>query len=281
MRPERRAGQTLLHCPCGSDNFRKFFTYNERPAGETHFPFSAASQYYREVWRCSTCHHFVSVHNMDLTGMYQNDYVSSTYADSEGILVAFRRIISLDPVKSDNVGRVKRILEFAAVHLKAPTAENRAPTVLDIGSGLGVFLHRMKEAGWDCTALDNDPRLCQHANDNVGVKAVCGDFMTLENLGKFDVVTFNKVLEHVEYPVAMLAKSKANLRRGGFIYVELPDGEGAALEGPEREEFFIEHHHVFSMASLAMLASRAGFSVLVMERLQEPSTKYTLRAFLI
>jgi len=218
---------------------------------------------------------------MDLTGMYQNDYVSSTYADSSGILAAFERIISLDPVKSDNAGRVKRILEFAAAHLKAPTAEKRAPKVLDVGSGLGVFLQRMKEAGWDCTALDNDPRLCRHANDYVGVKAVCGDFMTLGNLGKFDAVTFNKVLEHIENPVAMLAKSKANLHRGGFIYVEVPDGEGAALEGPEREEFFIEHHHVFSMASLAMLASRAGFSVLVMERLQEPSTKYTLRAFLI
>lgn len=281
MRPERPTGRILLHCPCGSDNFHKFFTYNERPEGETPFPFSAASQYYREVWRCSTCHHFVSVHNMDLTGMYQNDYVSSTYADSEGILVAFKRIISLDPAKSDNVGRVKRILEFATAHLKAPTAENRAPTVLDVGSGLGVFLHRMKAAGWDCTALDNDPRLCRHAHDNMGVKAACGDFMTLGNLEKFDAMTFNKVLEHVENPVVMLAKSKANLRRGGFIYVEVPDGEGASLEGPEREEFFVEHHHVFSMASLAMLATRAGFSVLVMERLQEPSTKYTLRAFLI
>jgi hypothetical protein len=34
------------------------------------------------------------------------------------------------------------------------------------------------------------------------------------------------------------------------------------------------------LASIAMLALRSGFLVNCIERLQEPSTKYTLRAFL-
>jgi hypothetical protein len=34
------------------------------------------------------------------------------------------------------------------------------------------------------------------------------------------------------------------------------------------------------MASLALLATRAGFRVQTLERLREPSTKFTLRAFL-
>jgi hypothetical protein len=33
------------------------------------------------------------------------------------------------------------------------------------------------------------------------------------------------------------------------------------------------------MASVAMLAARSGLSVVSIERLQEPSTKYTLRMF--
>ncbi len=78
-----------------------------------------------------------------------------------------------------------------------------------------------------------------------------------------------------------LAKSAKHLNPGGFVYVEVPDGEAAVHEGPGREEFFIEHHHVFSAASLALLATRAGFNVQVIERLHEPSTKYTLRGFLI
>jgi hypothetical protein len=96
----------------------------------------------------------------------------------------------------------------------------------------------------------------------------------------YDVVTFNKVLEHVLDPVAMLARAADFLIPGGFVYVELPDGEAAEKDGKEREEFFIEHYHVFSVASIAILSQRAGFTVNEIERLREPSGKYTLRAFL-
>jgi hypothetical protein len=66
----------------------------------------------------------------------------------------------------------------------------------------------------------------------------------------------------------------------GFVYLELPDGEAASTEGFGREEFFVEHLHVFSFRSIVMLAERAGFRPIAVERLQEPSTKFTLRAFL-
>jgi hypothetical protein len=88
------------------------------------------------------------------------------------------------------------------------------------------------------------------------------------------------VLEHVPEPVPMLARAGAWLAPGGFVYVEVPDGEAAARDGAGREEFFIDHWHAFSAASLAMLASRAGFHAAAIERLREPSGKFTLRAFL-
>jgi hypothetical protein len=135
----------------------------------------------------------------------------------------------------------------------------------------------MRDAGWDVTALDPDPRAVEHLREHVGVGAVLGDFMTADAGGRFDLVTFNKVLEHVEDPVAMLARA-ATLT--DLVYLELPDAEGAGADGPEREEFFIEHLHVFSMASLCLLATRAGFRVRSAVRLREPSTKYTLAALL-
>ena len=78
----------------------------------------------------------------------------------------------------------------------------------------------------------------------------------------------------------MLRRSQQFVAPGGFVYLELPDGEMAAEAGAGREEFFVEHLHVFSFVSIAMLADRAGFRPLAVERLQEPSTKFTLRAFL-
>lgn len=267
-------------CLCGGKEWRTAFTYDAPPAGEVRFQFSAVADYRREVLRCTACGHFVSVHTMDDSGLYREDYVSANYG-RDGVQKAFERIVSLPPEQSDNVGRVRRILDFAAHHLAAPAREGRAPTVLDVGSGLCVFLQRVKAAGWDGTALDRDPRLVAHARDVVGVRAVCGDFASVEDPGRYDLVTFNKVLEHVNDPIGMLARAVKFLVPGGFVYVEVPDGEAAVHEGPGREEFFIEHHHVFSVVSLGVLAVRARFTVSVIERLREPSTKFTLRGFLV
>lgn len=213
---------------------------------------------------------------MDLTNLYRGAYAESTYGNR--MRQTFDRIIALPEEKSDNAGRVARVLAFARSYLPA----GRQPTLLDVGAGLAVFPYRMKQAGWYCTALDPDPRAASHAKEIAGLQAVAGDFMAVEpgQLGTFDVITFNKVIEHVEDPVAMLARSARYLNPKGFVYIEVPDGEAAAEEGPGREEFFIEHHHVFSPASVAMTAERAGFRVEALERLREPSTKFTIRAFL-
>lgn len=259
-------------CPCGREDLVAVFRYDAPPEGESRFDFSG-TRYRRDILRCPTCGHFVSRHDMDMSGLYAGEYVDATYGAA--MRAAFERIIALPSERSDNEGRVRRLVDFA--RSRFPDAP---PTVLDVGSGLCVFLHRMKREGWTCTALDPDPRAAAHARDVVGVTAICGDFEMASELGVFQVITFNKVLEHVCDPVAMLARARRHLEPGGLVYVELPDGEAAWRDGFGREEFFIEHHHVFSMASTAILAARADFSVRLMERLREPSGKYTLRAFL-
>ena len=265
-----------LECTCAGNLFELAHRYTEPPAGEIRFAFSAESGYRREIQRCTACGHFVSTHNMNTSGMYSGEYVSATYGSDNGLLRNFERIIGLDPARSDNNGRVRRVIEFAAGHF---TVGKAAPRILDVGSGLCVFLYRMKEAGWQCTALDPDPRSAQHARETVGVDAICGDFMLTADLGLFDVISFNKVLEHVESPVAMLRKAGLNLEQGGFIYIELPDGEAAQTEGFGREEFFIDHPHIFSAASFASIVERAQLRLLTIERVREPSTKFTLRGF--
>jgi SAM-dependent methyltransferase len=266
-----------LECPCGGNRFTTVHTYSAPPEGEIRFAHTGG-EYRREIRRCGLCGHFVSVHRMAAPALYGGGYVDATYGDQAGLRRAFERIVSLPPEKSDNLGRVKRLLSFAEAHL-GPARRS----ILDVGSGLGVFLHAMKRAGWRGTALDPDARAAAHARDVVEVEAVAADWIEAKGLGRFDVVTFNKVLEHAPDPIAMLRKAREHVAPAGFVYVELPDGEAAAPPGGEgygREEFFVEHWHVFSLASVARLAERAGFRALAVERLREPSTKYTLRAFL-
>jgi SAM-dependent methyltransferase len=263
-------------------HFTTMFVYDAPPPGETLFRLGHSGAYRREVRTCRLCGHFVSVHDMGLGNLYEGGYVDATYG-AERLRERFDRIVSLPEGQSDNRGRVESIVGFAAAHLHTPRAQGRPPDLLDVGSGLGVFPYEMRRAGWRCLALDPDVRAVEHCRAAAGVSAVCGDFSSVEPalVGSFDVLTFNKVLEHSVDPASMLARAALFLRPGGFVYIELPDGQAAAVEGPGREEFFIEHLHVFSPASLAMLASRAGLSPLTTERLREPSGKLTLRAFLV
>jgi hypothetical protein len=265
----------LPNCLCGNQCRELVFHYQASPAGETRFDLGGGA-YERLVYRCGVCGHMVSVHDMDLGSLYQGGYLDSTYAG--GLAEAFRRIRELPPHRSDNAGRVRRVMDWWARHGRPPAAG--PARLLDVGSGLAVFPAAMKEAGWECTVLDMDPRQAEHARSCVGVEAHCGRLQDRPRLGSHHLVSYNKVLEHVEDPIGLLAAGAGHLARGGLVYLELPDGELAAADGPEREEFFLEHYHVFSLASLAVLAHRAGFACLEVERLREPSDKYTLRALL-
>jgi len=262
---------------CGSPEKEVFFDLHERPAGETKFPSIEKQAYRRQVHRCLVCGHFTSMCAMDISGMYSGEYVNATYSDADGVRRNFERIVNLPLSKSDNAARVDRVCSYA----KNFFGDDCSRALLDIGSGLAVFPYAMKQQGWNCTALDPDPRAAAHASSVAGVNAVCADFLTDELGGKFSVITLNKVLEHVPDPSLMASRAGNLLDSPGFLYIEVPDGEGATGGGLEREEFFIEHLHVFSAASLCLLAVKSGFRILSLERLKEPSGKFTLAAFMI
>jgi 2-polyprenyl-3-methyl-5-hydroxy-6-metoxy-1,4-benzoquinol methylase len=274
-----RTEEAGRRCMCGDGRFVTRFTYDSPPEGEVRFGFSDASRYHREIARCTLCGHFVSIHDMDMSDLYAGHYVTATYGS--GLQETFERIMALPDERSDNAGRVARIVQFAETALPARVFD-RQPRLLDVGAGLGVFPARIIQRGWECVAIDPDPQASAHLRNQVGVQTVEGDFLEadLADLGSFDIVTFNKVLEHVRDPVSMLARARPLLKPHGFVYIEVPDGDTASISGAGREEFFIDHHHAFSAASAVLLAERAGFAVIGLERLVEPSEKYTIRAFL-
>ncbi|MTI10576.1 class I SAM-dependent methyltransferase [Curvivirga aplysinae] len=262
--------------PCAICNqiewkFHAFFT--QKPDIEADYGFQ---RYQRSLFECQTCGHFENRYggDIDLSSLYEGGYWDSTYADQ--VKSTFDRIMSLPADQSDNRGRVDFINRFWEQNALLKK------TVLDIGSGLAVFPAVMKETGWEVTALDPDAKAAEHARNNANVKSVAADYLKDNVDGKYTLVTLNKVLEHVPDMTGMLNKVKHNLSKDGLVYVELPDGE-TAIHDPDnatREEFLVEHYCAFSFASYSLLASKAGFNVLTLERLIEPSGKYTLRGFL-
>lgn len=263
---------------CSQENLERKFSYDAALAIEKNFSIANQGDYRREMYYCKNCGHFLEHFDRNQNKLYSREYVSSTYQDQEGIKKAFERINSLCHFKSDNIGRVKYIDKFCKNYWKN-VISNRL-SLLDVGAGLGVFPFQMKKLGWECTAIDMDERLIEHHREVVGIRSFCGDLRDQCSLGFYNLITFNKVLEHINHPVEVLAYAGQLLSHNGLIYVELPDGEAAAVEGKNREEFLIGHIHVFSFASFAMLAKKSGYQLISCERIREPSSKYTLRGFM-
>lgn len=251
-----------MQCPfSGSSDVTLVQTFTAPPEGETLFGFPT---YLRKLWCFPASGHYVNTQQMTVD--YTGGYVASTYKDLEGVRRRYAKIRGLPSGKSDNAGRVKNIINTIE-----PT-----PT-LDIGSGLGVFPAALRDEGWPVTALDPDATACDHLRE-LSLDVICGDVMTATVEKKFGLVTINKVLEHVQDPIEMLLKAKGMLSESGLIYIEVPDGEMAIHEGAERQEFFIEHWHAFSFRSLVMMIEQSGLKLVSVERLREPSMKFTLRA---
>lgn len=262
-----------LDCPCAGAFLREAFVYTEPPVGETRFDLKG--QPYRRAYdRCELCGHFFSRHDLDLSGLYSADYVDATYGGIDGMRKQLERIRALPPEHSDNFARVQRIMQFFEDN---PVQGRR---LLDVGAGIGVFPSAMKNLGWEIVAIEPDPRTVEHLRSNVCIEAFCEDFRTLSpaDLGYFDLVTFNKVLEHVNDPVTLLKKGASFLGDGGCVYIELPDAD-ATIEGFTREEFFIDHHHVFSKTSTALLIRNANLLAIRIEALKEASGKYSIAGF--
>lgn len=247
-----------------------------KPQLETDFGIKE-DQYYREISLCKNCGTYNNFHNYDFKKLYEGVYNDRTY--NKNICSNYDKIMNLPYEKSDNKQRVERIVNFS----KSKGYDLKNTNVLDVGSGLCVFLAEFMKHGIKGFCIDPDPIPIQHARNNVKVtEAFLGSFEDYNSDYSFDVITLNKVLEHIINPIFWLKKAKKYIKKGGFIYIELPDGKNALNNGKltNREEFYIEHFTIFSIESIEYIANQLGFKIETMESIHEPSNKYTIFAFL-
>ncbi len=257
---------------CNGKSFNIRFQYNRPPPDETKFDLKNQI-YKRHYISCNTCGHWYSKQKINLKKFYSAEYMKKTYSNQ--ISKTFEKIISIPNKKSDNFGRIKRIKKFKEIKL----SNKKNINILDIGSGLGIFPYSAKKLGWNCTAIDPDKRAIAHIKKRIEIKTIHGEFMKIKNVKKYNIITLNKVLEHILDPISILKKAKKHLNNDGFVYVEVPDAEEASKGGKNREEFFIDHLHVFSESSLIYMCNNAGFQTVQVNRINEPSGKFTLFAF--
>ena len=89
------------------------------------------------------------------------------------------------------------------------------------------------------------------------------------------MITLNKVIEHVPNPEKMLNKVTKILSKDGLVYIEVPDIR-ASKQGKNREEFHIDHLHVFSKKSLSFLIKKVKLKTKILKSIEEPSGKFSI-----
>jgi SAM-dependent methyltransferase len=265
-----------IMCSCNKKCLKHAYTYNRPPPPEIKFDLKGQT-YLRKYNKCTICSHWFAEHDIDLEKFYDGEYTRATYGDLAGLKNRYQKIKSLPPEQSDNIARVAFLNGF----FKGKINRGDAKSVLDVGAGLGVFGSEMIASGWNFLGLELDELLVEHLTTFVGLEAIRADISSLvpAKIGLFDLVTLNKVLEHVENPNSLLKYCGEFITERGFIYLEVPDVRAAEISA-EREEFTIEHHHVFSISSIDIMANECGMEIQQIYRLIEPSGKHTIRAIL-
>ena len=108
--------------------------------------------------------------------------------------------------------------------------------VLDIGAGYGGVCIAAAQAGAVCTGVENNPHTLRFAHENLAdfpglpVTLLARDIFTAMEqgeLGRFDVVVCDNVIEHAVFPERLILALATLLASGGVAYVTVPNAFSA------------------------------------------------------
>jgi ArsR family transcriptional regulator len=128
----------------------------------------------------------------------------------------------------DQVQGRPRYLDRLAASLRGPSGggeeEQRAGTVVDLGTGTGVLLSRLSPVAERVIGIDQSQEMLRRARQNVtrwGLRNVELRLGALEHLplcdGEADAMVANMVLHHVADPPQALREVRRGLRAGGKL----------------------------------------------------------------
>lgn len=150
----------------------------------------------------------------------------------------------------------------------------RQGTILDVGSGPGLFLALGRTRGWGVKGVEPSNKACDYSRRvlELDVENIFLDVDTAPSLGNFDVVNMGEVLEHLSDPAGMLEIVKGLIKKDGLLTLVVPN-DFNPLQLILRDHlgfnpwWVAPPHHLnyFSHESLKVLVQRMGFEVLHME----------------
>jgi len=241
---------------CGNDRFKPIYSYNEP---DKYLKAIGLIQCSRTWWHCKQCGLYFN--NNGLIQKQLED-VYLRYRDSEmrGTSVAeeFERIQAL-PVSENRL---------RCIWVTINIADKRPQSMLDIGSGLGVFPYEMKKAIPHVCCIEPEAESATFINNKLNINCFNG-FYKKGMFGESELVTLVHVLEHFKDPIGTLKDIKEHdLKPNGTLFIEVPDAEEFEYLDKQHDEFNSLHLWFFTVGTLDRILRKAGFISYRFERVK-------------
>ena len=143
--------------------------------------------------------------------------------------------------------------------------------LLDVGAGIGQFLHMAAEEYTGVCGTEVSGSAAKIAQSRYGITLHLGDVCELDlPSASFDNITLFHVLEHVHEPLRLIEECSRLLRSGGTLFVAVPNDidsikhrlRVANLKPIEVKTSGGIHLSHFTSGSLARLVAHGGLSIL-------------------
>jgi len=218
----------------------------------------------REVFRyvlCSNCNCLqIEEIPYDMSRYYPKRYYS--YQSSSLFFPLYEAAVAL-PAKNP-VGLIYKamnhfMLADASVTSVARLGLSKNARILDVGSGTGSFLRKIRFLGFT-RLLGIDPFMPMEVNSPVVIRRI--EIGQLD-AGLFDLIVFNHSFEHLRDPLHDLLEAKRRLQKKGIIIVRTPVVSWAfrkfgvswfQIDAPR-------HFLVFSQYGFRLLVEKAGLKL--------------------
>jgi len=147
------------------------------------------------------------------------------------------------------------------------------PSLLDIGSGIGIMLDASKETGYDPIGVELSTKLAAIAVKK-GHTVINKDISELALERKFDTITMMDIIEHLQAPRDVLVALKLLLNPGGELIVYTPNHDSLivkaaglfyhlGIKSPVENIFACTHTCFFSTKTLRRVLNYSGYKVTI------------------
>jgi SAM-dependent methyltransferase len=179
------------------------------------------------LWKCPRC---LSIHNVDPVD-FQDIY--KDYPLNNRRLDIFAR---------GTLGNLLKRIERAGL--------SKADSILDFGSGNGIFVQYLKERGY-ARVSGYDPYTPEFSKPPTGEQ--------------YDCVVANDVIEHVADPRVTVEECVTLVKPGGILYLGTADSEPVDVSMPQKHLMRLHqpfHRVIITQESLIKLGTQSGLTLM-------------------